>query len=106
MSEFTVDNRNPDNLQRMCKECHHKAHALWYPKRVKDIAEVRKQAIAEQKTKLCSGCGQWLPITYFYPRATGKYGVSGKCKACIQKEGREHYRKRKEQKLRDSKNSD
>lgn len=105
-SEFAKDISKGDGLQSMCKECHRRAGALWYPQRVKDMVAVRKQAIAEQKTKLCAGCGQWLPITYFYRRATGKYGVSGKCKACIQKENRERYRRQQEQKLRDSKNSD
>jgi 5-methylcytosine-specific restriction endonuclease McrA len=34
------------------------------------------------EVKVCNGCGVEKPISEYYKKAGGKYGVMGKCKAC------------------------
>ncbi len=48
------------------------------------------------KTKKCRKCGEIKPITDFYKKETGKYGVEGRCKLCRNTRGKEHHEKNKD----------
>jgi hypothetical protein len=50
----------------------------------------------EIKTKVCSKCGQELPISEFTRKATAKDGLQCYCKKCNSKASNEYARKRRE----------
>lgn len=47
----------------------------------------------DEKTKICSRCHKWLPVTEFYASSTRSDGSLCYCKSCCAKRNRENYRK-------------
>jgi hypothetical protein len=47
-------------------------------------------------TYRCTGCGEWKDYYGFYENALYKYGITARCKTCINTYHKERYRKRKQ----------
>ena len=84
LKDFYADGKASDKRQSICKACKQKAYRIRKAQRAEDAIELRREALASAKSKLCPACGRWLPLTYFYKADTGKFGFSSHCKQCQQ----------------------
>ena len=94
---FYKDSTGTHGLQGRCKPCGRASHKIYSQLRKSGAPVKTRRAVATaEQEKTCTKCKDVFPATldFFYRNAGGKFGVTPRCKACVNVDNEESHQRR------------